>query len=439
MEVKDIMSKYSIPDKSSMLKIFVESGIFQKFPNKFPLNPDAIIDEIDRRLSRNNTACKYIMYKLGEYYGNQEVNNMTSQDKYNGKHIDMFETKYWNKPKYFKIEDDVIISELPLSIEEKEALQKLNIDESSTVGSVRKRMSAWDFSHSYDFPTMRWDTYGPIVTNIIGGYPHEGEEYQLRIARDLVPLESIDDVYNIFKYKTLICALIDRALDTIHERYKTVIIYRYKSHMTFNEIGQKILDVTQCRIMQIEAKAIRMLRHPTRSSGVEFLIKLKEELSPDVYMAINKYLNFRNCYASKIIDVIAGDNLGTGAMLIHRNELYKELMLTKKPPIEFFNELVHVTKNEEPPEEKEQVKKKKKKVADNAVYLEDLGLSARAFNCLRLKEIRTLDDLIDVVQKPDYLMSIRNLGWVTLLEIINKLKSLGYEAMIPDIYNNYFK
>jgi DNA-directed RNA polymerase sigma subunit (sigma70/sigma32) len=56
-------------------------------------------------------------------------------------------------------------------------------------------------------------------------------------------------------------------LDTLTEREKTIIVMRFGltgPDMTAGEVGRR-LSITGERVRQLEARAIRKLRHPTRS------------------------------------------------------------------------------------------------------------------------------------------------------------------------------
>ena len=57
--------------------------------------------------------------------------------------------------------------------------------------------------------------------------------------------------------------LIWDALETLHPREKLVLQLRNVDDLTLAEIGKR-LDVTGNRVMQIEGKALRKLRHPDR-------------------------------------------------------------------------------------------------------------------------------------------------------------------------------
>jgi RNA polymerase primary sigma factor len=57
------------------------------------------------------------------------------------------------------------------------------------------------------------------------------------------------------------------AIDTLSEREKKVINMRFNNY-TLEQVGQQ-LEVTRERVRQIEAKAIRKLRHPTRADNIK--------------------------------------------------------------------------------------------------------------------------------------------------------------------------
>ena len=61
---------------------------------------------------------------------------------------------------------------------------------------------------------------------------------------------------------------LDEVLKTLNEREEMVLRYRYGSQKTLEEVG-KIFNVTRERIRQIEVKALRKLRHPSRRKKLE--------------------------------------------------------------------------------------------------------------------------------------------------------------------------
>ena len=69
---------------------------------------------------------------------------------------------------------------------------------------------------------------------------------------------------------------VDKALSTLTPREKRVLVLRYGledgRNRTLEQVGAEF-DVTRERIRQIEAKAIRKLRHPARGKGLEDFLK----------------------------------------------------------------------------------------------------------------------------------------------------------------------
>ena len=68
--------------------------------------------------------------------------------------------------------------------------------------------------------------------------------------------------------QTLLKEQLDEVLDTLTEREQKVLRLRFGMNdgraRTLEEVGREF-DVTRERIRQIEAKALRKLRHPSRS------------------------------------------------------------------------------------------------------------------------------------------------------------------------------
>jgi RNA polymerase sigma factor (sigma-70 family) len=62
-------------------------------------------------------------------------------------------------------------------------------------------------------------------------------------------------------------ALVNLALDSIAPRSAKILRMRYEQGMTYAEIA-KLLNVSAPRVREIEARALRMLRHPTRSDSL---------------------------------------------------------------------------------------------------------------------------------------------------------------------------
>jgi|TARA_B110000263_G_scaffold151433_1_gene131466 RNA polymerase primary sigma factor len=93
-----------------------------------------------------------------------------------------------------------------------------------------------------------------------------GEEQDLNLS-DLIEDQNAESPQNSAS-KNLLKAQISDVLDTLSPRERQVIEYRFGINdsrpRTLEEVGQTF-GVTRERIRQIEAKALRKLRHPTRS------------------------------------------------------------------------------------------------------------------------------------------------------------------------------
>lgn len=76
--------------------------------------------------------------------------------------------------------------------------------------------------------------------------------------------------------------LIDSVLMTITPRERRVLQMRYgldtDRKMTLEEVGREF-GISGERVRQIQAKALRKLRHPTRSKQLRYLLSYMDELS----------------------------------------------------------------------------------------------------------------------------------------------------------------
>ena len=97
-----------------------------------------------------------------------------------------------------------------------------------------------------------------------------GEEEDSHLG-DFIPDDQTDDPFTAASAK-LLREQLDKVLNTLAPREKEVIKMRYGLDdgrpKTLEEVG-KAFDVTRERIRQIEAKALRKLRHPTRAKEIE--------------------------------------------------------------------------------------------------------------------------------------------------------------------------
>ncbi|MFB0971570.1 MAG: RNA polymerase sigma factor RpoD [Neofamilia sp.] len=97
-----------------------------------------------------------------------------------------------------------------------------------------------------------------------------GEEEDSHLG-DFIPDEQIVSPSDAAAF-TLLKEQLSQVLDTLNEREKKVLILRFGLEdgrsRTLEEVGKEF-DVTRERIRQIEAKALRKLRHPSRSKKLK--------------------------------------------------------------------------------------------------------------------------------------------------------------------------
>ncbi len=67
---------------------------------------------------------------------------------------------------------------------------------------------------------------------------------------------------------------VQELLKTLNNQQRTVIILRFFGGYTLEEVGQ-VLSVTRERIRQVEGKALRILRHPSRSRKLVDFVKFQ--------------------------------------------------------------------------------------------------------------------------------------------------------------------
>lgn len=172
---------------------------------------------------------------------------------------------------------------------------------------------------------------------------------------------------------------VEYVLHTLSERERTVLKYRFVDLMTYEEVG-KLYNITRERIRQVEAKALRKLRHPSRAKylkcGVSGII---ENIRTDYF---NKFADLEN----KLIELI-NLNTKTASRIVCGAEI-------------------------------------RRKHTPTDLKIEDMDLSVRAYNCLKRTGIDNLQQLAKLSY--DDLAGIRNLGRKCVGEIIERLKEYGY-------------
>lgn len=187
--------------------------------------------------------------------------------------------------------------------------------------------------------------------------------------------EIIDNSDTITDFK----ASVEYILCTLTEREKNILKRRFAELKKYEEIG-KNLSLTRQRVKQIETKALRKMGHPNRAKylihGVSGVVE-----------------NIQTRYYNKFIDL--------------------------------ESKLIALCKINEKAADKIILDNESRKKYAAPIYLEDMDLSVRAYNCLKRVGVNTLDEL----SKMDYdeLIKIRNLGKGSAYEIMSKLNQYGYE------------
>lgn len=203
-----------------------------------------------------------------------------------------------------------------------------------------------------EVPKLYNQEYGEFKIDIVKWfYDTIIRKVQFRPAKELNHLE---------------CEELVKIFETLSDKENYVLIKRYFRNKDFTinsykEIGEE-LGVTPERVRQIEYKAIRKLKHPSRLRRLEYVFSSnKEELDTDY------------------IKTILSDGVTFN---------FDEATLSAKRDI----------------------------------HIEEMNLSVRSFNCLKRAGINTSGDLFDKTEAE--LMKVRNLGKKSLREVLIKRKEL---------------
>lgn len=201
------------------------------------------------------------------------------------------------------------------------------------------------------------------------------ERYPWNLAAAIIGSTEQNDLYGVYVPGLL------ESLETLTEREQKVLMLRFRHGLTLEQTARQMGLVSRERIRQVEQKAMRKLRHPSRC-------KLWR-LSSDSLIA-------------KAWDMMAEassiklENINLSARLNALCEKY----------------------NEDPCRKPE-----KQKEPQKDVDIEDLELSVRSYNCLRRAGVKTISDMQGWTMND--LMKVRNLGRKSLDEIVTKLNERG--------------
>ena len=174
------------------------------------------------------------------------------------------------------------------------------------------------------------------------------------------------------------------ALETLTEREQQILKYRFEDCMTYEDVG-KVFNVTRERIRQIEAKALRKLRHPARQKMIKHGLEgsnLNLELSKK-----EAELNVRE----------------------------SEIERRENRLIGLLNEIMSYA---------EEVTERRKKALKERTWrdltVEELNLSVRSFNCLMRGDIHTAGEIANAFESTR-IYNLRNMGRQSIKEVAWKL------------------
>ena len=185
-------------------------------------------------------------------------------------------------------------------------------------------------------------------------------EYNVELADEIYKNRPVD-------FKASVEYILSWGLTT---RERIVLKYRYEDKMVRPKIAKILNYANQERIRQIEAKALRKLRHPRRFKFFFFFV-------------LGIIDNTKKDYNESLKQISEEYNIMLDNVLNDKNHL------NKKP-----------------------------------ITIEDLDLSMRSYNCLKRHGINTVIELVH--ETPEELLNIRNLGKSSLEEIEDRLAEYDY-------------
>ena len=197
---------------------------------------------------------------------------------------------------------------------------------------------------------------------------------------------------------------LQKALEELRERDKSVIESIYglkegKAPATLENIGRE-LGITGGGVSTRKLKTLSKLRNPSRirKNGITFKLEGDEYLTDKERQQIEEI--------KKNIQLQNGD-------------LHENLGKLKEIQEQLRTRTIENKKNEE----KKTITEKNKEEDEEVVYVEDLGLSIRPYNCLKRAGINYLGDLANITE--EQFRKTRNLGKSSFEEIVAKMQEFG--------------
>ena len=205
------------------------------------------------------------------------------------------------------------------------------------------------------------------------------------ITKELIKTYPFNLTNAIFRNEDLVMSAhfeeLEATLATLSEREQKVLDLRFREKLTL-QACVPIIGVTRERIRQIEAKALRKLRHPIRANRLlsismakhRAIVKEKDALYEDLAI---KYENLKSVYESISNQVVDLEVM---------TEFAEKARLLEQP-------------------------------------IEELELSVRSYNCLKRKGKDKIKDITDMTLEE--LSQVRNLGRKSMEEVLKTLESYG--------------
>ena len=237
-----------------------------------------------------------------------------------------------------------------------------------------------------------------IIRNVVDIDDNSNIGYD-NLCRDIFGIETREKGLCFYSSKGL-----QKALEELTEREKNIIESIYglnegKTPTTFKNVGREI-GVTGGRVSTIVKHVCRKLRHPVKRRKIETFSGIED----------NECLTDKE--RQQIEEIKKNIQLQNG-------DLHENLGKLKEIQEQLRTRTIENKKNEE----KKTITEKKKEEDEEVVYVEDLGLSIRPYNCLKRAGINYLGDLANITE--EQFRKTRNLGKSSFEEIVAKMQEFG--------------
>ena len=252
-------------------------------------------------------------------------------------------------------------------------------------------------SHS-PLTDIEYDTLAKILNLIYGDYKEEDKmeaEYPMNLLNAIRGTDNscIPDEKSL----KIISENLEYVFDNLIEAKEASILkLRCKSYYSLGEVA-KIFDLTKERVRQIEARALRKLRHPSR---------------------YNKIFS-----GHKLLDDIEEKN---NVLTLKKNEL-SDLITESMNHIKILSDALNNVGID--------VKTNVNTEISYSLPLDEVGFSIRTYNCLKRAGYNTIKDICNATESD--VMQVRNLGRRCFQEIRDKLLNYGLSFKPDDKKDNW--